>query len=136
MKILLLPLLLLSSLSVQAGALYRCGNTFSQIPCGDNAQTVRMQGGDGGKSAIPPGLAKHVCVSDLGKWVPFPDPDNLKIESMSRGTPEIIEYAGTKLMARRYELRVDIRNAGPGRSYSCFASEDNQRILKVVANGG
>lgn len=136
MKSLLLPPFLIFSLSAQAGTLYRCGNTFSQIPCGDNAQTVQVQGGEAGKNAVPAELAKHVCVSDLRKWVPFPDPDNLKIESMSRGTPEIIEYAGTKLMARRYELRVNLPNAAPGRNYSCFVSEDNQRILKVSASGG
>lgn len=136
MKYLLLPLFLVISFAASAGTLYRCGNTFSQIPCGNNAQAVQVQGGEVGKSAVSPEQAKHVCVNDLRKWVPFPDPDNLKIESMSRGTPEIIEYAGTKLMARRYELRVNLANAAPGRNYSCFVSEDNQRILKISASGG
>jgi len=132
----LFPLFLLFSISAHAATLYRCGNTFSQVPCGDNAKPVQISGGEAGRAALPPEMAKHVCVSDLKKWVPFPDPDSIKVESMSRGAPEIIEYAGTKLMARRYDLRISAPNAPGGQNYRCFASEDNQRILKIVAPGG
>lgn len=136
MRTLFFTILLISSFSTQAGTLYRCGNTFSQIPCGDNAQAVQVAGNDGARNAIPPELARHVCFNDLKKWVPFPDPESLKVESISRGTPEIIEYAGAKLMARRYDLRVNARNSYDGaQDFSCFVSEDNQRILKVKALG-
>lgn len=133
MKHCLIPIFLFFSLPAHAGTLYRCGNTFSQIPCGDDAKTVQIPSGDRGKSALPPDLAKHVCVNDLKKWVPFPDPDSIKVASVSRGVPEIIEYAGTKLMARRYDLRISAPNAYGGLAFRCFASEDNQRILKIVA---
>jgi len=140
MKPLFFSLLLIFSCSAQAGTLYRCGNTFSQIPCGDNAQAVQVAGSDSAKNSVPAELARHVCINDLKKWVPFPDPESVKVESISRGTPEIIEYAGAKLMARRYDLKVNARNGYGGytgaQNFSCFASEDNQRILKVNAPGG
>lgn len=77
--------------------------------------------------------AEHVCVQQVRKHVAFRDPDSIKVVHVSGGKAEIIDYAGTRLMAFRFDVMINSKNeygayAG-ARTYQCFTSEDRRRVL-------
>ena len=87
--------------------------------------------------AAAPALAQdkdeHVCVQQVRKFVAFRDPESIKIVHLSEGKAEIIDYAGTRLMAFRFDVMINSKNeygayAG-ARTYQCFTSEDRRRVL-------
>jgi hypothetical protein len=118
----------------QAQTLYRCGNTFSQVPCAADAASARVS------SHTPdarPG--REVCTTEGVARLGLPDPEGVKIVSVQRGGAEVIQFAGKSLVARRYDLALNPRNAYGAytgvQHYACYLSEDEQRVLKVDPAG-
>jgi hypothetical protein len=79
---------------------------------------------------------EHVCVRDISKWVTFREPESIRVMSLSGPTAEAIDYAGTRLLAYRHTVMVNSRGEQGGytgaRPYTCFTSEDRQRILNYT----
>ena len=78
-------------------------------------------------------MNEHPCVQQVHKFVSFRDPDSVKVVTLSEGKAEIIDYAGTRLVAFRFDVRFNSKNeygayTGP-RTYQCFTSEDRRRVL-------
>jgi hypothetical protein len=126
-------LLAAAALSASAQQMYRCGSTYSQTPCGPTATATRTPA-DVPADKPDGGAAGATCGTHAARLLDLPDPAALRVVSTSPGRSEVIQYSGQPVVARRYELRVSmVSPAGvwlPARSYSCFLSEDQQRILK------
>lgn len=115
-----------------AQTLYRCGNTYSQVPCAADAASARMSSHT---PAVPPG--REVCTTEGLARLGLPDPEGVKIVSVQRAGTEVIQYAGKSLVARRYDMALNPRNAHGAytgvQHFACYLSEDEQRVLRVDA---
>jgi hypothetical protein len=84
-------------------------------------------------AAIAQDASEHVCVQQVRKFVDFREPDSIKVVHVSEGKPEIIDYAGTRLLAFRFDVMINSKNPygayGGARTYQCFTSEDRRRVL-------
>lgn len=120
----------------EAQQLYRCGNTYSQTPCAAAASAVRIAPVAAPEPAPGP-RGKDLCSSSAPRLLGFNDPQSARIESVVKANSEVIEYAGQPMVARKYVLSISATNAYgaymAARSYACFLSEDEHRILKVAA---
>jgi hypothetical protein len=125
-----------SPLHAQSQQLYRCGNTFSQTPCAPDAASARMSGG-----AAPEPVAgtagKDLCTTAGVAQMNFPDPESTRIRSVTKAGTEVIQYAGKPIVARKYQLAINTKDQvgdyTGDRTYLCYLSEDERRVLKVDA---
>jgi hypothetical protein len=76
----------------------------------------------------------HACVREITKWVSFKDPESIRVMSLTGPEFEAIDYANTRLLAYKFTLMVNSKNVQGGytgaRPYTCWTSEDRQRVLK------
>ena len=76
----------------------------------------------------------HVCVRDITKWVTFKDPESVRVTSLTGPGFEAIDYANTRVLAYKFTLMVNSKGEKGGytgeRRYTCWTSEDRQRILQ------
>ena len=74
-------------------------------------------------------MNEHPCVQQVHKFVSFRDPDTVKVVTLSEGKAEIIDYAGTRLMAFRFDVkrsRSTFNFARPSASsFSRFVTSDS-----------
>jgi hypothetical protein len=119
--------------SAPAQQMYRCGSTYSQTPCGPTATATRT------RSDVPPdnaggSQAGAACSAQAPHLLNVPDPAALRVLSTSASRAEVIQYSGQPVVALRYDLSITtVSPAGvwlAARAYSCYLSEDQQRILK------
>lgn len=132
----LLPLLLaVAAGAVQAQTLYRCGNTYSQVPCAPDA--VARQGRSDApaeKSGGPQGY--ELCASHAPTAIDTPEPHSARVQQIGLRKAEVIQYADKPVASHRYDLSVDAKTAygvfsGP-QPYSCWLSEDQRRVLQFA----
>ena len=119
----------------EAQQLYRCGNTFSQTPCAAAASAVRIS--PAAAPEPPPGPhGKELCSSSAPRLLQLTDPNTARIESIVKVDSEVIQYAGQPIAARKYLMSINATNVYGvymgARSYACYLSEDERRILKVA----
>jgi len=128
-------LLLLCLLPALASAqqLYRCGNTFSQKPCGTDATTVRVPG-----AAVPStggGSPGQVCGQRVIASMSAQG-GSAQIDSVQTAGTEVIQYAKQSVAAHLYAVtlsRIDSQGRSLGQvTVQCYLSEDDQRVLWVV----
>jgi len=128
-------LLLLCLLPALASAqqLYRCGNTFSQKPCGTDATTVRVPG-----AAVPTaggGSPGQVCGQRVIASMSAQG-GSAQIDSVQTAGTEVIQYAKQSVAAHLYAVtlsRIDSQGRSLGQvTVQCYLSEDDQRVLRVV----
>lgn len=121
-----------------AQTMYRCGNTFSQKPCGDGATAVKVPGAGASGAASPgttaPGGSTSQAACTRAALGARPT-ERLRVESVEFGGTEVIQYAGSSVAAKLYrislaESAVDGSTLGY-RSVTCYMSEDGQRVLRV-----
>lgn len=107
-----------------AQTLYKCANTYSQAPCSDQAQALRVYTAPASQpDPGPRGFA--LCVSKL--------PVAQAVRARAEGTRrvEVIRYAGQAMAAQRFDLVIDARDSGLGpTAYRCWLSEDQARVLQ------
>lgn len=122
--------LLLAALPCLAAAqtMYRCGNTFSQKPCGDNAAAVKVPGTEV-SPATGTSAPEAVCTrAALGRG-------RHRIDSVESGGTDTLTYAGQTVAARLYRVgmtHLDEHGRTMGHSSAvCYLSEDGQRVLKL-----
>ena len=122
-----------------AQTMYRCGNTFSQKPCGDSATAVKVPGA-GASAADSPGAtaaggstSQAVCTRAAIGARPS---GRMRVESVEFGGTEVIQYAGSSVAAKAYRITLSETSADGSplgyRSATCLMSEDGQRVLRVV----
>lgn len=122
--------LLLAALPCLAGAqtMYRCGNTFSQTPCGDSAAAVKVPGTQvtsGAGTSTPEAVCSRAVLGG-GRY---------RIDTVESGGTDTTAYAGQTVAARLYRVgmtHLDEQGRSMGRTSAvCYLSEDGQRVLKI-----
>lgn len=114
--------------------LYRCGNNFSQTPCGSDAAVKPVPNpavSVGGQAT----LGTQVCTLEILKSMASPPGFTATVVSAKRGPAETIKYADEALVTRTYDVTVAVHNpmgtmVGT-QSMRCNLSEDEQRVLKT-----
>ena len=119
-----------------AQTMYRCGNQYSQTPCGKDAETKRLPA-----SAVPDrgaeGDGKTLCMSVAPTRLGLADPDSARFEAVEKSADTVIQHAGQPIAAKTYLMLINPK--GPygaylgARPYVCHLSQDEQRILKIEA---
>lgn len=126
--------LLMATLPSLAGAqtMYRCGNTFSQKPCGDSAAAVKVPGTQvtaGAGTSAPDSVCSRAALGN----------GNYRIDSLESGGTDTVTYAGQTVAAKLYRVnmtRLDEHGRSMGRTAAvCYLSEDGQRVLKIERGG-
>ena len=121
---------------VGSGAVYRCGNTFSNVPCAEDAKPMKGLAAGGGQAATGMDVSA-VCFNAIKNKVAAKDPDALKLASASTAKPDIVEFQGKRLMGYTSTLEVSERQANGAyadpKPYFCATSDDRQRVLQIKA---
>lgn len=112
-----------------ADKVYRCGDTFSQVPCAPDAKELNVRA-DGSKAPT-----SGICGERLRGELGVTDADSLRITASSDGKLAPFEYTGKKILARHYQLSVASRQPSgayqPAGRYACITSEDGFRVLSL-----
>jgi hypothetical protein len=127
-----------ASMSVGAQQLYKCGNTYSQTPCGADAQQKKVfsaapdaPAGTGGANLS----GYDLCVARATDKIRGPNPDAIRVQPVGTRVAEVTTHAGQSVMAHRYQFDVQIlQNSGvygPPVRWSCWVSEDQRRVLNA-----
>lgn len=131
-KMLVYSFVIMCSQFTMAGTAYRCGNTFSQIPCGENAKEQMFNTGSAASSSD----FITVCLSAAKELIQFKDPESLRVESSSKPMAKVIDYADARLMAYEVIININGKNSYGGYSgaepYVCYLSQDKKRVLKIL----
>lgn len=116
------------ALPVSAQPVYRCGNTYSQIPCESDARPVRIAptAAPDRPTGTAPGQA--LCNATAVQMLGIPDPTTARVSAM-KAPAAVIQYAGQPIAVHQYLVRAE------GRLFHCFLSEDEHRVLKFVTPG-
>ncbi len=122
--------------AVSAQTMYRCGNQYSQTPCGKEAETKRLPA-----SAAPDRGAerdgKALCMAVAPTRLGLADPESARFEAVEKSADTVIQHAGQPIAAKTYLMLINPK--GPygaylgARLYACHLSQDEQRILKIEA---
>ena len=136
-----LPLVLIFAmvpLWAHAQPLYRCGNTYSQTPCGADATAKKLP-----SSAVPDAAAgvqgEALCASEGMQRLGWSDPEVARVVDVTKLGTQVISYADKPTAARKFAVRLSIRNvhgqAGE-QVFHCFLSEDQRRVLAIESPHG
>lgn len=134
-KILFAAVALLAHMGVvSAQQMYKCGSTYSQTPCGPDAAPKTLSSGAAPDS--PPGFSGYaLCAAAARKFHGGPEPESARIQPIGERKSEVLQYAGKAMATHRYDLGIDAKTQygvySGVRAYSCWLSEDQQRILQL-----
>lgn len=110
-----------------AHAAYKCGNTYSQTPCGENAKIIdirpSLEVSDGQElKNIPSNIEKinmEYCQERLRIGEPWKDRDSLKFGSMIRSP----KSAFVKINNKQTEVVLYITKVNAKNSYGAYAGD-------------
>lgn len=129
--------LCMAAFGVQAQHLYRCGNSFSQVPCGDDAKIIKTPGvlQPPATPVVPERVEamKAACAEWIRAVPAWKDRDSVKILSVTRGKLSIEQIFGSSTVVVNYYVRVNAKNsygAYSGEKVAvCYANEHETRII-------
>lgn len=119
-----------------AGAVYRCGNTFSESPCGDDAVKHEIFGEDSESLKGLDDKAATTCLEGILRAGLLGNPDNPRVVPTSRRRSEIVDFKGSKLMGTRIHVAISEMNPNTGmyaaaKPFQCVLTPDLERVLKT-----
>jgi hypothetical protein len=118
-----------------AQTLYRCGSTFSQVPCAADAASMQTRA-DRVADAPAAAHGADLCTAAAPTMLALVDPYSAQIESVQRGPAESIMYGNRPTTAHTYVMMINAKNQygayNGTRAYACHLSEDELRVLDVV----
>jgi hypothetical protein len=134
--------LLLAPLIASGQTMYKCGSTFSQTPCGPDAQAIATQGviqPSGPADPIKVAAMKASCISFI-KTVPrWKDPSSVVVEGPFRGEAKTRTVAGRSALVREYLASANAKNSygamQGAKPYVCYANADETAILSLYQPG-
>ncbi len=111
--------------AVQSQTIYRCGNAYSQTPCGTEAKAVQV-----GPSVAPERPAgaltgSVLCIAAARQFLGLTS-DEAPLVTAVKAPATVIQYAGQPMAVHQFFMRAE------GRPYLCFLSEDEHRVLQFV----
>jgi hypothetical protein len=122
------------------GQVYKCGNTYSDKPCGTKVVRLSGTGAEEDSQAASPssgdGLPEYVtaCLNAVRATRNFPDKENLRVDHYAK-TWQTFDYADKRILGLLVTLKINpMGSAGSytgARPFSCQMSEDGRRVLKV-----
>ena len=122
---------------VCAQAVYRCGSTYSHVPCAPDAKAVPLSGAGAPDQPAQSTRGPAACIAQAPRLFRFPDPDSTRVGAVAKRPAEVIQYAGQPIAARQYAIALNTKNRSGAydgeRVYLCFLSEDEARVLKLEA---
>lgn len=121
-----------------AGAVYRCGNTFSESPCGEDAVKHEIFGEDSESLKGLDDKAADTCLTGIIRAGLLGNPENPRVVPTSRRKSEIVDFKGSKLMGTRIQVAISEMNPNTGvyiagKQYQCVLTPDLERVLKTEA---
>jgi hypothetical protein len=123
--------LALSPTIAGAQKLYRCGTTYSEVPCAPDAKTLNVTPA----ASTPAGEQRGSDLCFTKVKARLNDPESARFTGAAPGKTEVIDFAGSRVVARRYEIRVNWKTSGGGFTgdtpFTCFVSEDDRRVLRI-----
>ncbi len=128
-----------------AQKLYRCGSTFSQTPCGADAQEIKAAGvpqpipQPALESLAPERYAevRAMCERGIREQPAWKDPDSVKIRSIVRGarTIAVTFESGRRRAVAPWYVTVNAKNSYGGyageRLAECYFDPDEKTLLSV-----
>jgi hypothetical protein len=118
-----------------AQQLYRCGNTYSQTPCGANAAAVRSHG-DAVADTAPGPRGGELCSAAVAQELQLDDSGTVQVDTVTKAPAEVIQYADKPTATHKFIVTLKVKPyapyAGP-RAFACNLSEDERRVLKFSA---
>lgn len=109
-------------------AIYRCGNTYSNVPC-ESAKEVAAPA-MAAKERVPGDV---VCQRDIRRYIAFKDPDSVKVERIVGPVAGEFVVAGKTIITNRYDMRVNAKNSMGAyvgtKHYACHLSRANGEVL-------
>lgn len=131
-------LVALSLVAAHASAqpLYRCGNTYSQIPCAGAEQPPRRVYADPVAEPASGPAGSELCEAEANRVISALDPNGVRIRFAAASRAAVIRYAGQPLPVRRHALTIEVR--GPDglftapQPWACDLSEDRRRVLRFA----
>ena len=116
--------------------MYKCGNTYSQIPCDKAAEPTRVF--NDAKADPPVGLrGKELCKAAVPKSVNLKDPYSARVETVGGPAFEVVTFANQPLTVKRYDVAMNAKNSYGAytgiKMYKCFLTEDDSRVFEVVS---
>ena len=132
-----IPISLAASLIGTAGfaqTTYKCGNTYSQVPCSNTAEATRIFKDTGAqKTAISKG--QELCRLAIPKAVSLKDPYSAKVEEVGKAQGAIVIIGDQPIEAKKYPVFMNAKNSygayTGAKLYLCFVTVDESRLLKV-----
>lgn len=132
---LLLPGLVSTAVSAGEANVYRCGDTYSQIPCGDNATQPKLYGARGTTDASAMDKAKS-CVVAVAKSR-FEEGLDWQLLDASEPEAELIPVHGSQILGYRLTVTMAQVSSQGQRlqtaQFACAVSQDLQRVLSLQA---
>ena len=133
--------ILAMALSQQALAqtTYRCGNTFSQVPCEKNATAMPIPMPSKSAPQPPQGpKGRELCKAAVPRMLTLKDPYSAVVEVAETPRIAAITYANTPMMAKEYLVTVNAKNSYGGyvgaKPYFCYLSQNETNVLGVLEN--
>lgn len=129
-----------------AQTMYRCGNTFSQNPCGPDAKEIAISGVPQPSAAsrivqtpVDPEKAERMkaeCLVWIRTQMPWKDRDSVKFGSVTVGLLGMRMIDDTDTLVRRYYTRVNAKNSFGAyigeQEGICYAAADDSKIIGAV----
>ena len=144
MRFFAIAFLVLVAHSAHAQKMYRCGNTYSQTPCGAEAQEVKAAGVPQPipTSTLPelsPGRHEEVramCERGIRMRPAWKDPDSVKISAIQRAKrTEVVTLAGKRQEIAPWYAGVNAKNSYGGytgeKIVDCYFDAKEQVLLDV-----
>lgn len=124
-----------------SAAVYRCGDTFSDSPCGDDAVEHDVFGEGAESTANLDDKAAQTCLQALLEKHMLGNPQGVVAAPASKRKSRVIKKHGASLMG--YHLMVAVREMNPNTGmfnppihFECVLSPDLLRVLEVLVPGG
>jgi hypothetical protein len=129
---------MLLATGANAQKMYRCGNVYSQTPCGSvDQKEVSTLRHETPATPLAEG-AKAECQRQLLQQVQFNDPESVRIESITRGQADVFTIKDLRLEGRPYQMMVNAKNSNggyPGATpFRCIVTLDERRVLQITGS--
>lgn len=128
--------------SVNSQTMYRCGSTFSQTPCGEDAKSHKVFSSGAAESGFQQRVAK--IKAECEQWIrripQWKDSDSVKLEDgITRGKHELRKVDGAPQIVVPYYASVNAKNSygayAGSRPYVCYANQGETRIIDFYKAG-
>lgn len=136
-------LIIVFSSNASHAQVYKCGNSFSQTPCSNEAKQLS---GITSKPSEPNNQHKartENIKAECDRWIRslpgWKDPDSVKHDGIFRGKQEVRNIHGTPLIVVPYYASVNAKNSygayAGARPYVCYANQGETRIIDFYKAG-